>query len=413
MKNHIPHFLLLALVFAAAAPAAHAEDVSWHGFVEGGYGVRTALDPQFDGQNDYTLNETRAQLRLSSYGDRGEVFLRLDIFQDNAVSSVTDMEIREGFLRFSALGDKLDVKAGRQALTWGTGDLVFVNDLFPKDWVSFFIGREDQYLKAPVDAVRLGVFGLPFDLDIVATPSFTPDRLPDGSRLSFYSPPGVTGPPVMPAGTIENGEVAMRLWRYLGSANVSLYGYNGNYKTPVAMSSDGLPFYPVLSVYGASVRSSGLGGVWWSEAGYYDSREDRDGSDPMVPNATTRALFGYERQLWSDFSLSAQWYGEWMHEHDKYAAMVPVGEWTPDELRQIVTLRAEKMLLYHTVRLSFFTSYSPTDEDYYIRPMVSYRMTDQVELAVGGNIFGGENDRTQFAQFDTNDNLYMRVRYNF
>ena len=28
----------------------------------------------------------------------------------------------------------MDVKAGRQILTWGTGNLIFINDLFPKDW---------------------------------------------------------------------------------------------------------------------------------------------------------------------------------------------------------------------------------------------------------------------------------------
>ncbi|MFW6031595.1 MAG: hypothetical protein ACOC9T_03300, partial [Myxococcota bacterium] len=31
----------------------------------------------------------------------------------------------------------------------GTGDLVFLNDLFPKDWRSFLLGRDLDYLKAP------------------------------------------------------------------------------------------------------------------------------------------------------------------------------------------------------------------------------------------------------------------------
>ncbi|MFH1278553.1 MAG: hypothetical protein ABIK65_09260 [Candidatus Eisenbacteria bacterium] len=401
------------LLVAAALPGRSFADVDWHGFVEGGYGLRTADDPRFDDVRDYTLNETRAQLKLSSYGDRGEAFLRLDIMQDNVLGGGAGWEIREGFLRFNTLADRLEVKAGRQALTWGTGDLIFVNDLFPKDWVSFFIGREDQYLKAPADAVRLGVFGLPFTVDLVATPAFTPDRLPDGSRLSFYSPPGVMGPPTAPENEIEEGEIALRLSKYFGDYNFSLYGYRGFWKTPAGMTGGGLPYYPNLAVYGASARSTGFGGVYWLEAGYYDSDEDRNGSDPMVANSEVRMLAGYERQLATDLNATVQWYGEFMGDHDKYAAGLPEGAREQDELRQIVTLRLEKMALYHTIRLSLFTFYSPTDEDVYVRPMVSYKVTDEVEIAAGGNLFEGQSDRTQFGQFDKNDNLYTRIRYTF
>jgi hypothetical protein len=404
--------ILAAAAVLAAAPPATA-DVQTHGFVEGAYGLRTAEDPRFDGVRDYTLEETRAQLRFGSYGERGEAFLRLDLLQDRAVADGTGVELREAFLRFRALGDRIEAKAGRQALTWGTGDLLFVNDLFPKDWVSFFIGREDQYLKAPADAVRLGIFGLPFDLDVVAIPGFTPDRTPDGERLSFDAPPSVTGPPEPPAGTIENGEVAFRASRYAGAVAIALYGYKGRFKTPAGLRADGIPFYPNLSVYGASARGSGLGGVYWIEGGYYDSEEDRSGSDPFVPNSSARLLVGYEKQLAADFTLGVQWYGERMSDHDKHASGMPEGARIEDELRQIATLRAEHMLLYHTLRLSLFAFYSPTDEDLHLRPLASYKLSDEVEIVLGGNVFEGKSGETTFGRLDRNDNIYTRVRYTF
>ena len=40
-------------------------------------------------------------------------------------------------------GNAFDLKIGQQVLTWGTGDYVFLNDLFPKDYQSFFSGRDD------------------------------------------------------------------------------------------------------------------------------------------------------------------------------------------------------------------------------------------------------------------------------
>jgi hypothetical protein len=36
-------------------------------------------------------------------------------------------------------------------ITWGVGDLLFINDVFPKDWESFFSGRPPEYLKLGVD----------------------------------------------------------------------------------------------------------------------------------------------------------------------------------------------------------------------------------------------------------------------
>ncbi|WP_288372311.1 hypothetical protein [uncultured Marinobacter sp.] len=68
-----------------------------------------------------------------------------------------------------------------------TGDLVFINDLFPKDWVSFFIGRDVEYLKAPSDALKVSAFSSWANLDLVYTPRFDADRFIDGRRLSFFN----------------------------------------------------------------------------------------------------------------------------------------------------------------------------------------------------------------------------------
>lgn len=409
---------LIACVLLLMATSAVA-DVEWHGFLEAGYGLRAADNPMFEDKNDYTLQEVRAQLRLSGYAERGEVFLRADLLHDQVAGMGTDLDIREGFLRFTTFGDHLDVKAGRQALTWGTGDLLFINDLFPKDWVSFFVGREDQYLKAPVDAIRLGVFGLPLNIDLVLAPRFTPDRLPDGERLSFFSPEGVYPDPAEPPETFDNGELALRLSRYIGSIDVALYGYDGFFKGPRGVATTAvngtnlIPYYPKLRVYGGSARGAAVGGVFWAEGGYYDSREDRDGDEPLLPNSSFRFLGGYERQVYTDFNLGLQYYGDWMMNHDRYVEGLPPGAWKQDELRQILTLRAEKWLRYQTVRLSLFTFYSPTDEDAHVRAMAAYRLSDEVEIALGLNVFEGENEATQFAQFDENDNVYARLRYNF
>ena len=70
-------------------------------------------------------------------------------------------------------------------------------------------------------------------------------------------------------------------------------------------------------------------------------------------------------------------------------------------------------LMYQTLRLSLFTFYSPTDEDWHLRPAVSYKYSDEITLTAGGNFFGGDKAHTMFGQFAGNNNLYARFRYGF
>ena len=92
------------------------------------------------------------------------------------------LDLREANIEFSP-ADFMDVKLGRQILTWGTGDLLFINDMFSKDWNSFFIGRDEEYLKAPSDAIKSSFFSSAINVDLVITPHFDADRYIDGERV--------------------------------------------------------------------------------------------------------------------------------------------------------------------------------------------------------------------------------------
>ena len=404
--------LILIGLAATLVAVPTAAEVELHGFVEGAWGARTARSSAHEGEQDYTLQEVRAQVRLSAYGDLGEAFVRADFVNDGLEDPRTFLELREAYLRFTTAADRLDVKAGRQALTWGTGDLLFVNDLFPKDWESFFVGREAAYLKAPSDAARLSLYGLPAEIELVITPRFSPDLLPvPGGRFSMASPPGVEFPALEPANTLESAELAARIADTVGSIEAAAYLYRGFHKTPVGVQPDETmtlrPYHPELSVYGASLRGPGLGGLAWLEGGWYDSREDRDGTNPAIENSTLRYFGGYERQVATDFNATFQYYGEWLQHHDLAGP-------DADELYHLLTLRLEKLALYQTLRLSLFTFWSPTDEDAYLRPIVAYHLSDDVKVTLGGNVFfADEEDRGTFGRFDQDDNVYVRLRATF
>ncbi|MBI5556753.1 MAG: hypothetical protein HY885_03885 [Deltaproteobacteria bacterium] len=387
-----------------------------HGFVQGNYGLDTASSNP-DGR-DSKLAEERIQLKLE--GNQGPLrfFVKTDLAWDH-VDDQEDPELREGTIDYTAAA--WDCRIGRQMVTWGLGDLVFINDVFPKDYEAFFSGQPLEYMKKGVDGVKAGLYPGFASLELIAIPLFTPNHFPDAKRFWLYDPmPGVSNrQTVEPGASLDNTEVAGRVYRDIAGFDASLYGYRGFFRQP-AMQPDPAAaptrltlWYPALAVYGASLQGSALHGVISLEAGYYDSRDDREGDDPMIPNSQARFLVGYQRQFWEDFTVGLQYYGERMLDHGNYTATLPPGLPAEDRLHDLISVRLTQLLRHQTVKLSLFTFRGLASGDYLVNPEVKYNFTDQVWGALGANIFGGGETWSQFGQLDRNDNIYLQVRYEF
>jgi hypothetical protein len=396
-----------------------------HGFLDSRVGVRTQSDPQ---EKDVSLAEIRLQAITEQTIGPALATVRADFLYDGVPRDFAlDLETGEGpvDLREANVvlpaGSSADLKVGRQILTWGVGDMLFINDLFPKDWQSFFSGRDTDYLKAPSDAALLSLYSGQLNVDLVYTPQFDPDRFVSGDRLSYWNPGlGDTAgrnaviDPEDRSEWFRDDEAAARVRGSWGATEWAAYAYDGYWKTPEGMDADsGLAYYPELSVYGASLRGPAGAGLVSLEAGYYDSREDRGGDDPLVPNRQQRGLVGYERELARDLQLGLQYYTEIMLDYDRYRDSLPAGMGSKDEVRQVGTIRLTRLAMNQNLTLSLFAYYSPTDADAYLRPTAAYKMTDNLMIAAGANIFWGRDDDTFFGQFENNNNVYAAVRYSF
>ena len=390
-----------------------------HGFLDARIGHRMQSDPVQS--EDATMAEVRLQLDTMKYWEAAD--MQLDVTSDFVLDGITeegDIDLRQLRLTWTPI-PSVDIRAGRQVLSWGTGDQLFINDLFPKDWQSFLIGRDVEYLKAPGDAVRVGWFTDALNFNVVYTPRFDPDRYISGERLSFFHPGlgRIAGAENEiqtrePDDWFDDDEWAMRAYRTIGRYTAALYAYFGYWKSPAGTDPDtGKSTFPRLNVYGASVQGPLGPGIGNIEIGYYDSREDRSGDDPFINNSELRLLAGYEQELAHELTGSVQYYLEHMVDYSEYRNALPSGMKARDENRQVLTLRLTKLLLNQDLTLSLFTFYSPTDQDIYIRPKASYELTDAWTVEAGGNIFQGDHDWTFFGQFEDNSNLYAVVRYSF
>ena len=388
-----------------------------HGFIESRAAIRTQSDPA---QPDASpMAETRLQLKTEKAWSNAVLDFRGDLIADGARERL-DADLRSLRLTFTP-APQMDIRLGRQVLTWGTGDLLFINDLFPKDWQSFFTGRDVEYLKAPSDSIKVGWFGSWANIELTYTPQFAPDRYISGQRISYWNPMafGFSGEHDQvdanpPSTWFEDDELALRIYRNIGSYEFALYAYSGFWKSPggqrlVPMQAT----FPKLRVYGASLRGTLGKGIANIEAGYYDSYQDRGGRNPFINNSEFRLLIGYERELAKEFTGAFQYYLEHMMDYEAYMNSRIFLMPARDRDRHVFTMRLTKLLLNQTLTLSLFTYYSPSDGDAYLRPNIKYKVNDHWLVETGGNLFAGESDTSFFGQFKNNTNIYLGARYAF
>ena len=405
--------------------AARSLPFQLSGFLDVRGGRRVREDPY---HREGSLAESRLQLEIEKR-IRGIVLrATTDLLYDAlADKHAIDLETGDGFIDLREASAAfspatfIDVKLGRQILTWGTGDLIFINDLFPKDWNSFLLGRDVEYLKAPSDALKLSAFSKWANLDVVYTPAFDADRFVDGRRLSFFNPAfgRITGRDAVvradrPDRWFRDDEWAVRLYRNFGAYEGALYGYDGFWKSPAGTdTASGRATFPRLSVFGSSLRGPLGKGIANLELGLYLSREDLDGDDPTVRNSEFRLLLGYEQEIAKDLTLGLQYNLERMLGYRDYLRTLPAGSPPRDENRHVLTLRLTWLTMKQNLTSSLFVFFSPSDMDAYLRLKVRYKVDDNLSVEAGSNIFVGRDDHTFFGQFGRNTNIYAGVRYSF
>lgn len=123
MKHVLKTIGLIGLI----SPILFAADIETSGFLDARYGIRTQSDPNSDQE---TLSELRLQLSSIWYHDLFTLTARSDFIYDGVANNHDhiDLETGEGSIdlrEFNILCsplDWMDVKLGRQILTWGTGD---------------------------------------------------------------------------------------------------------------------------------------------------------------------------------------------------------------------------------------------------------------------------------------------------
>ncbi|MBL6989102.1 MAG: hypothetical protein ISR65_04965 [Bacteriovoracaceae bacterium] len=376
---------------------------------------------------DWVMAGRRFRLKTSKTNDSGGIFGKFDFVNDDIINK-TYIDIRELKLQYTPVS-WMDISIGRQVSTWGVADMLFINDLFPKNWVANFQGRDMESMKDPSNSLRVTTYFGDFSWDIVYHPKFTPDTTPTGCYFSIYdmSTGGLTSntnsctsETISADSSIskfKNGEVATSLKTKIFGQEVALYGYHGFYKSPrgvMMVAGNPMPHYPKLNVFGASSEGQIGPGIVSFEIGYYDSPEDKDGTNFLIENSSLKFLLGHKIDLSSNLSIGVQWFQEIMMDYDQYKASAQAPT-LKKKSHNTFTLRVTYKTMQETLWFNLFTYIRPDDKDSFTKFDVTKRLDDNFSIAAGVNIFTGKKNYLDrdFGMLKDDDNAFVRFRYNF
>ena len=343
------------------------------------------------------------------------------VFNYNGLVKDLDISLRQAY--FDIFFDNFDLRIGKQQIIWGKADGVFITDVISPRNLSEFILPEFEEIRIGTNAMKLDYYIGNATIEAVWIPIFQPTIIPDENSIWYPKMADFTIQPVIETtkeveNKLSESEVALK-YSYLGSAidfelmtaymwddNPAMHIYptmNPETGQPIALTIK--PEYHRLPLVGASFGKSIFGAVLRGEvAHYFDkkfSAEDFSVKGIRKKNYV-HYLVGYDHN-WFGVNISFQFIQEYILDYEE--------DIRNDEFSNTATFLASKTFINETLELSLFSYYGINNEDMLLRPKLSYDLSDGFNVLLGTDIFIG--DKGNFGQYDENDMVYMKVRYDF
>ena len=403
MKRTILIIMILAFTFILNA------QIIQHGF------VRTYLGALTEHDGEYSILQNTFNWKLD-YG-KGDAALYINpVFNYNVLNDKLDISLRQAYM--DIYFDNFDLRIGKQQIIWGKADGVFITDVIsPRDLSEFILPDFDE--------IRIGINAVKFDyyignstLEAVWIPIFQSTIIPGANSIWVPKKPDFPMPVNYDYSNSEvekklsESEIAMK-YSYLGSAIdfelMAAYMWDDNPAMHIYPQPDTTllikPEYHRLPLAGASFSKAIGGAVLRGEGAYYFDK--RFAAEDLSVNGIKEKdyanyLVGYDHN-WFGVNVSFQFIQEYIMNYEN--------DMRNDEFSNTMTFLITEDFLRETLRVEFFTYYGIDNKDALLRPKVVYDIADGFEVQLGANIFAGEEGN--FGQYDENDMMFMKVRYDF
>lgn len=353
--------------------------------------------------------EAQAELLIEQRAsDTLSASLRAEGLYDRALESGR-VRVREAFIDW-APGGSVNLKLGRQVLTWGVSDYLYVNDIFPKNYDSFFTGGGFDRMKEPVDAARLTWNTGGIDVEAIISRSKS-DRSPDPRRFVAMA---MSGPAGEAGDADDRTDVALKVSGHAGGWDLAGYTASFGSREPrFFMDAGGLRFdRSRLRHLGASITGNAAGGLVWLEGALRDASAPRTAvvSRHSIDEAA-KFIAGYSREVGTDLTASVQLQLEAMTNRDRYLASLAPGLRPVKRIGTTLHLRVQGRWINQTVGAGA-QLFVGNEGDTHFNPFASWSPADGWTFEGGANLFNGKPD-TRYGAFKDDSNVYVLGRFSF
>lgn len=380
-----------------------------HGFVRSYLGALTEQD------GDYSVLQNTFDWRLD-YG-KGDVELFVNpVFDYNALNKVLDISLRQAYL--DIYFDDFDLRVGKQQIIWGKADGVFITDVISPRNLEEFILPNFEEIRIGVNAVKFDYYLGKSTFEAVWIPTFQSTIQPAANSIwvpqmpDFPMPVSYDYSIAEVANKFSNSEIAFK-YSYLGSAIdfelMAAYMWGDNPAMHIYLQPDTTilikPEYHRLPLVGASFSKSIGGAVVRGEGAWYFDKKftaENLSVNGIKEKNYAHYLLGYDHN-WFGMNVSWQFIQEYILDYED--------DIRNDEFSSTMTFLVTEDFLREMLRIEFFTYYGINNEDALLRPKVVYDLADGFEVQLGANIFMGE--KGNFGQYNENDMVFLKVRYDF
>ena len=414
-------------------------------------------------QNDWAWNENRLTLnfdkKITDYSKfYGEIWLRniglpnisssADLYNKNIVDPY-NLEVREAYVQlFGFLTKNLDVKIGRQRITWGTADKLNPTDnLNPYDLEDILdFGRHRGS-----DAVSFDYyFNSEFSLQGAYIPFFQPVNMPVGIFANALTP-AMELPQGMTLISF-NDQIEMPKYNLSESSTAGLkfkgFAAGFDFSLSYVWGRDGMPistyntFTPVDASGGISINSDlsfyrthifgadlagGIGGVgvWAEAAAFLPESEvvmtnDLSAMYALPSGSVTQDSIMLEKEVYLKFVLGADYnFANGTYLNVQYLHGF-INERGTDNLNDYFFVQLERKFFDDKLKLAplaggfIVSDWSDVGNNYalvYV-PEVSYMATDNAEIIVSAAIFDGKGDNI-FSSLKDYNMMIFKLKYSF
>jgi len=412
MKKLYLYILIFSICIGLNSVLAQESDIS--GYVRNYTGMLTT------GTNDFSIIQNTLNLDIT--GSKGNIAFKANPFMYQYFDKDIDFDLREAYLDIYL--NNFDIRFGRQQIIWGKADGAFITDIVsPKD-LSEFLLPDFEEIRMGVNAIKLDYYLQSNSFELVWIPIFTATKLPDQSSIWFpklmYNDLNISFAEAEQVNSnLENSEVFFKYSRLSSSIDFEIMaGYMWDddfsaYKYPqidtITHSFTGIvihPEYHRLGVTGGSFSTTLGGTVLRGEAAFYMGKyfgtDNISVNNGLIQKDYLHYLAGYDFSLF-DISMSMQFIQEYIMDY--------TDEITSYEFESTMTFLANKSFLRETLFLDLFTYVGLNNGDALIRPKLTYKVSDGLEVLVGANLFIG--DTGNFGQYNKNDMVFVKMKYSF